>query len=145
MLKEDYMEVSKVSKLSDAAVVSKKSDVLDKDAFLKILTVQLRNQDPLNAKDNTEYIAQMAQFAALEQMQNLNANIQKLLISQRFTEGTMLIGKEVEIKVNEKIIKEIVNGVKVEANEVYIKTEGGMYKLEQVIGVGDVKIDKQDK
>jgi flagellar basal-body rod modification protein FlgD len=144
MPKEDYMEVSKVSNLNDIATVSKKSDILDKDAFLKILTVQLRNQDPLNAKDNTEYIAQMAQFAALEQMQNLNANIQKLLISQRFTEGTMLIGKEVEIKVNEKVIKEIVNGVKVEANEVYIKTEGGMYKLDQVIGVGDVKIDKQD-
>ena len=42
-------------------------DLLDKDVFLKILTVQMSNQDPLNPKDNSESIAQLAQFAALEQ------------------------------------------------------------------------------
>ena len=45
---------------------------LDRDAFLRLLTTQLSNQDPLNPTEDREFIAQMAQFSSLEQMQNLN-------------------------------------------------------------------------
>jgi flagellar basal-body rod modification protein FlgD len=49
---------------------------MDKDAFLRILTAELSNQDPTNAKDDsTEYVAQMAQFSSLEQMANLNTTL----------------------------------------------------------------------
>ena len=46
---------------------------LDRSAFLNLLMTQLRFQDPLNPMDDREFIAQLAQFSALEQMQNLNA------------------------------------------------------------------------
>ena len=52
---------------------------LDKDDFLRLLTVQLRNQDPLNPLPNTEFIAQTAQFTSLEQLQNMNKSLEKLL------------------------------------------------------------------
>ncbi len=45
---------------------------IDKDAFLKILMIQLQNQDPLNPVQDKEFIAQMAQFSSLEQLQELN-------------------------------------------------------------------------
>lgn len=45
---------------------------LGKDDFLKILITQLRHQDPLSPMEDTDFIAQMAQFSALEQMQNLS-------------------------------------------------------------------------
>lgn len=45
---------------------------LDKDAFLRLLTTQLSNQDPLNPMEDREFIAQLAQFTSLEQMQELN-------------------------------------------------------------------------
>ena len=41
--------------------------------FLKILTSQLNNQDPLKPVDNQEFVAQIAQFATLEQSRQLNA------------------------------------------------------------------------
>lgn len=47
-------------------------DDLGKDAFLQILVAQMANQDPLSPTSDTEFIAQMAQFSSLEQMQNLN-------------------------------------------------------------------------
>lgn len=47
---------------------------LDKDAFLSILVSQLQNQDPLSPMEDTDFIAQMAQFSSLEQMQQLNSS-----------------------------------------------------------------------
>ena len=40
--------------------------------FLQLLITQVQHQDPLNPSTDTEFIAQLAQFSALEQMQNLN-------------------------------------------------------------------------
>ncbi len=47
---------------------------LDKDAFLNLLVTQMKYQDPLNPMDDKQFIAQMAQFSSLEQMQNLNTS-----------------------------------------------------------------------
>jgi flagellar basal-body rod modification protein FlgD len=49
------------------------SQELGKDEFLQILAMQLSNQDPLEPMSDTDFIAQMAQFSSLEQMQALNS------------------------------------------------------------------------
>lgn len=72
---------------------------LGKDAFLQILITQLQNQDPSNPMDDREFIAQMAQFSSLEQMQNMTKAMQELLESQKETQlmsYTSFIGKEVK-------------------------------------------------
>lgn len=75
------------------------NSTLGKDAFLKILITQLQNQDPTQPLDDKEFIAQMAQFSTLEQMQNMNTAMLSLLDSQYQTQlmsYTSFVGKEVK-------------------------------------------------
>ncbi|KOS69464.1 flagellar basal body rod modification protein FlgD [Lysinibacillus contaminans] len=72
---------------------------LGKDAFLQLLITQLANQDPTNPMDDREFIAQMAQFSSLEQMQNMTKAMESLLASQQQTQlmsYTSFVGKEVK-------------------------------------------------
>ncbi|MCM1156944.1 MAG: hypothetical protein NC300_01130 [Bacteroidales bacterium] len=51
---------------------SKAGSTLDKDAFLQLLVTQMQYQDPLEPTSNTEYMAQLAQFSTVEQLENLS-------------------------------------------------------------------------
>ena len=57
---------------------TKKNDDLGEDAFLQLLVAQLKNQDPLDPQDNSSYIAELAQFSALEQMTNVSTHLEDL-------------------------------------------------------------------
>lgn len=80
---------------------------LDRNAFFKLLLTQLNNQDPLSPLANEAFIAQLAQFSSLEQMQQINSNLQQaidadLLLNQAMNNAlvTTLIGKEVIARTN---------------------------------------------
>jgi flagellar basal-body rod modification protein FlgD len=73
-----------------------KGTTLDKNAFLSLLTEQLKNQDPTQPMDNTAFVAQLAQFSSLEQMSNVNDNLTKLITAQGTslqTTAASMIGK----------------------------------------------------
>lgn len=70
------------SATSQYASSTQKSDSqngLGKDAFLKILVTQMKNQNPMEPLKDTEFIAQMAQFSSLEQLTNLNTAFNQLV------------------------------------------------------------------
>jgi len=76
---------------------------LGKDAFMKLLVSQLKNQDPLAPAQNEEMLAQLAQFSSLEQMSELNDNIVGLAVLQQsnalmsqLTSSSALIGQNVK-------------------------------------------------
>jgi len=86
--------------LSNIKKVQKQTgnSVLGKDDFLKLLITQLQHQDPTNPVDDKEFIAQMAQFSTLEQMQNMTKAMENLLESQQETQLISyinLVGKKV--------------------------------------------------
>ncbi|MGL4739298.1 MAG: flagellar hook assembly protein FlgD [Sarcina sp.] len=74
------MDISRLSRNSNnynttdrGTPIVKPGEDMNKTAFLSILAAQLSNQDPMaGEQDSTQYITQMAQFATMEQMQNLN-------------------------------------------------------------------------
>ena len=81
-----------------------KNTELGKEDFLQLLTVQLKFQDPLNPMQDTDFIAQMAQFSSLEQLQNMNKSLDQNLgsddqLNAAFQSNliTSLVGKTVEV------------------------------------------------
>ena len=81
-----------IGRTDDPYSVKGTQDSLDKQAFLKLLTTQLQHQNPLEPMDNQQFVAQMAEFSALEQMQNLNKNFAAMALMQAST----ILGKYVE-------------------------------------------------
>ena len=70
---------------------------LGKDDFLKLLVVQLENQDPTSPLDDKEFISQMAQFSSLEQMTQMNTTLSNLIINNKINLSYSLLGKYVEV------------------------------------------------
>ena len=66
--------------------------------FLKMLTVQLQNQDPMNPMKDTEFIAQMANFSSLEQMRGLSQSFTNYSNSQQMATAPLYLGCEVTVK-----------------------------------------------
>ena len=71
----------------------KANDDLGKDAFLQLLVTQLKNQDPLDPQDNSEYIAELAQFSSLEQMTNVVSKLEDLGKIVDNIDSSVLIGQ----------------------------------------------------
>lgn len=70
----------------------------DKDMFMTLLLAQIENQDPLKPADQTEFVAQLAQFSSLEGIQNLSESVQDIgamYRSSQALQATALVGREV--------------------------------------------------
>jgi len=88
-----------VSGISGVTATTSKSSYevggsLGKDEFMRLLVTQLQNQDPLEPMDSHEFIAQLAQFSSLEQLQNINDKLDDL--TAQLSGAANLIGHEVE-------------------------------------------------
>lgn len=71
------------------------SNDADKEMFLQLLVAQMRYQDPMNPTDSSQFLAQTAQFTALEKMQDVADQTARLFAAQMAFGASGLIGREV--------------------------------------------------
>lgn len=79
----DTSTIASASQATQQPADAQGSDKLGKDEFLKILVAQLANQDPTKPMDSNAFVAQLAQFSALEQQQNTNDTLTQMLALQQ--------------------------------------------------------------
>ena len=72
---QGYAATSAPAGQDTAAATNFAAEGVDKNMFLQLLVAQLRNQDPLNPSDGTQFVAQLAQFQQLEQALNTGQDI----------------------------------------------------------------------
>lgn len=84
------------------------SSTMDSQAFLRLLTEQLKYQDPMNPMDNSEMLAQEAQFATLEQMEALTSSFSSF---SNVYQANSLLGQCVRVEVDGQGYVGIVEGV----------------------------------
>jgi flagellar basal-body rod modification protein FlgD len=80
-----------------AASTSLAGQTLGSGDFLKLLTTELQNQDPMNPMDDTQSVAQLAQFSALSATQELNTSFQNFQSNFGVMQASGLIGKKVTV------------------------------------------------
>ena len=84
---------------SHAVSSAEQNDSLGKDVFLNLLITQLKNQDPLEPMEGTEFVTQLAQFSELDELRQLTGaqeNLQNYMSSLNNFASVSLLGKDVE-------------------------------------------------
>lgn len=79
-----------------AAADGSASTTLDKNAFLHLLVAQLKYQNPMSPTDGSQYMAQMAQFATVEQLTNISKEQADAASWQLALAGEGMVGRQVE-------------------------------------------------
>lgn len=117
----------------------------DKFTFLKLLVAQLENQDPLDPSDDTEFVAQLAQFTSLEQLQEINAGVTTLndtMHQGQLMSATSFIGKAVVVSGSQIIKANDANG-DIVTSYMYYTADDAFQKAYVTIMSGDT-IVRQD-
>ena len=100
---------------------------LNQDDFLKLLTTQLSNQDPLKPMDDTQFIAQMAQFSSLQQATTLTKDFEAFSSAQKIASAQNLIGRTVTLSANGTDITGAVTEVRIENGAPSIVVNGASH------------------
>ena len=106
---------------------------VDYQSFLKLLVAQMKNQDPTNPMDSTQYVAQLAAFSQVEQSVQINSKLDQMLQASALAQADSLIGRTVTSADGK--LSGVVEEVRLISNGIVAMLEGGE---EIVVGPGVV-------
>ena|SRR5438105_702445 len=98
MLDTSSLQAVSATSSSPAAVATAPKQTLGQDQFMNLLIAQLKNQDPLNPVDNSQLMAQLAQFSQLQETQQMAKSLNTFIAQQNTANATnfvTLLGKHV--------------------------------------------------
>lgn len=91
------------SSVTDNLSISKRQDTkkntneLGQAAFLELMITQMNNQNPLSPQDNSEFVAQLAQFSSVEGLERLNNSFNSFM-SNNALQASSLVGRSVSVE-----------------------------------------------
>ena len=110
----------------------------DKEMFLQLLVAQMRYQDPMNPTDSSQFLAQSAQFTALEKMQDVANQTAMMLSAQMAFGASGLIGKQVSWLGDDGSTKSgVVSSVTFGVNGPQLDVGGSTLPIASVVSVTD--------
>lgn len=121
------------SSTSTSTTKTSSNSALNMDDFIKLMVAQLQNQDMYNTTDNTQFMAQMAQYSmvqALTDLKELNTT----------TYSVSLIGKDVTLATTDssgaqKVVTGTVSGVNLQNGDTQIVVDGSTYPISSIVKV----------
>lgn len=109
---------------------------LGKDDFLRLLIAQLRHQDPLQPVNDREFVAQLAQFSALEQMHNVASAVLELARRQEAAAAFGLVGRRVRVEAEDgTVVEGVVSGVRRQDGSFLLVVGDRTFRLDQLVEV----------
>ena len=114
----------------------------DKDMFLQLMVTQMRNQDPANPQDSSAFLAQTAQFTALEKMQQVADQTSQLVALQVAFGASGMVGHTVSYPGPDgTLLSGVVNSVRFEATGPVLQVNGEDVHFADVQSIGDGTTD----
>ena len=114
----------------------------DKDMFMQLLVAQMRYQDPSNPTDSSQFLAQSAQFTALEKMQKVADQTSQLVGLQLAFGASSMVGKTVSYPSSDGSIKSgLVTAARFEATGPVLQIDGEDVPFSSVRAIGDGSTD----
>ena len=118
----------------------KTSSTNDSNMFLNLMLQQLKNQDPTQPTDNTEWLSQLAQYSSLEQMTQMNTGLTNCMnyisamykdmsMNAEITQTLSMVGKEVTITIPDEKDSSKTTEVKGKVTEANFKDGTGKVKV----------------
>ncbi|MFT4814738.1 MAG: flagellar basal-body rod modification protein FlgD [Pseudohongiellaceae bacterium] len=131
---------------SASAQVNSKNDELGQEDFLKLLVAQLKNQDPSNPVENSEFLGQIAQFSMVSGIDSLGASFDSVassLFSTQAMQASQLVGKDILIETNTADLAEgesiegVLESTTAASNvKIYVENQSGL--LVRTLDLGNI-------
>lgn len=128
----------------DASAITRKNSI-SQDDFIKLFLAQLQFQDPLEPVDNREFLAQLAQFSALEQSRQTSENLASMLTMNAADQAVGLIGKTVDAQVQGNTLTGTVIAVEFTSAGPKLSVRNGSGPVQTGIALSQVSLVKSNQ
>ena len=105
-LENDYTAINQIG-VDAATQPTKSNDELDQNDFIELLVAQMKNQDPSDPMDSSEFMSQLSQFSVVNGVEDLNTSFESLslnLTSNQSMQAAALVGRDVLVPGGEGVL-----------------------------------------
>jgi flagellar basal-body rod modification protein FlgD len=100
---------------------------------MKLLIAQLKNQDPLQPTDNTQFVTQLAQFSSLQTLQQIQTSLDSSMGAQLLGEAMNLLGRTVTAQpTGSTPVTGVVSGIQLQGANVLLQVGSQTVNLSDV-------------